>query len=169
MALAHDLLSALGMKLRLLLCCLMLGLTLSKYGSDSVTDMASTGVSASSSVFARDGLYSLVNGTQGCPTSIDWIEQCSGFVLNPHDGNIDMETIRFCRVNGGPQITRNEFGKSSQQVIKKDQYVQSIQKALLARQSIVLEENTIILDTKKQQFQWEHSQSGKGFSCLYSK
>lgn len=143
----------------------MLGLTLLKYGSESVTEMASTLPSA----FARDGFYSLVNGTQGCPTSIDWIEQCSGFVLNPHDGRVDMETIRFCRVNGGPQITRNEFGKSLNQVIKRDQYVQSIQKALLARESILIAEDTVILDTKKQQFQWEHSQSGKGFSCLYSK
>jgi len=158
------------MKTRLLLCCLMLGLTFSKYGSTAVTDLASTTPQATTaSPFARDGFYSLVNGTQGCPQSIDWIEQCSGFVLNPHDGVEELATVRFCRINAGPQFTRNEFGKSMHQVVKKNHYVQSVEKSLLATESITIAEDTVILDTRKQQFQWEHNQGGKGFSCLYSK
>ncbi|MFM6928998.1 MAG: hypothetical protein ACKOX6_11075 [Bdellovibrio sp.] len=158
------------MKTRLLLCCLMLGLTLSKYGSPVVTELASTAPHIGvNSPFARDGLYSLVTGTQGCPQSIDWIEQCAGFVLNPHEGTEELSTVRFCRVNAGPQMTRNEFGKSMHQVVHKNNYVQSIEKSLLAQESITIAENTIILDTAKRQFQWEHNQGGKGFSCLYSK
>lgn len=158
------------MKTRLLLCCLMLGLTFSKYGSTVVTELASTAPSAvANSPLARDGFYSLVNGTQGCPQAIDWIEQCAGFVLNPHDGAQELSTVRFCRINAGPQFTRNEFGKSMHQVVKKNHYVQSIEKSLLANESITIAEDTIILDTHKQQFQWEHNQGGKGFSCLYSK
>ncbi|MGE5085200.1 MAG: hypothetical protein ACM3MG_02805 [Bacillota bacterium] len=159
------------MKTRLLLCCLMLGLTISKHSSTVVVEFASTRTRAeeTTSSSTRDGFYSLVNGTQGCPQSIDWIEQCSGFVLDPHDGAESLATIHFCRINAGPQITRNEFGKSMHQVIKKNHYIQSIEKALFSNESITTAEDTIILDTAKQQFQWEHSQGGKGFSCLYAK
>lgn len=153
--------------MRAFLCCLMLGLTLLKYGSEVVVDFASTTPRALWQ--DRDGSYSLVNGADNCPSSMTWIEQCGGFTLNPRNKDRDLETIRLCNINKGAKITRNEFGKSLAQADQKDQYVRKIEKSLLASESLTLNEDIVILDKDRQRFQWEHSQNGRGLSCLYSK
>ncbi|WP_413558021.1 hypothetical protein [Bdellovibrio sp. HCB209] len=153
--------------MRAFLCCLMLGLTILKYGTEMTSEFASTAPRAPWN--DREGIYSLVNGADNCPSTMTWIEQCGGFVLNPRHKDRELETVRICNINKGAKISRGEFGKMLAQADQKDQYVRKIEKSLLATESLTLNEDIVILDKDRQSFQWEHSQNGRGLSCLYSK
>lgn len=155
--------------MKLLLACLILTFAVFKFAfknSESSLEMASKAPSASLAL--REGNYSLVNGTTGCPTSVIWIEQCGGFVLNPRQGSEELTTEKFCHVNNGLRVHSEGKKKSFTQVELSERYVRRSVTTVQYGLNTLLED-TLIFDENKAQFLWEHSQNHKGFSCLYAK
>ncbi|MDG0817876.1 hypothetical protein [Bdellovibrio svalbardensis] len=159
--------------MKFFLACLILTFIALKFefkNSESSLDLSSHAPTTSAA--SREGNYFLVNGTQGCPTSVIWFEQCAGFVLNPRTGSKELPTEKFCHVNRGLRVVSESGLKVMTQVETKERYVRksetSIQNGVSSSN-----EDTLIFDDTKEQFLWEHSQNrnslNSGFSCLYSK
>lgn len=129
--------------------------------------MAST-APAMNALSTKEGSYRLVNGTDGCPSSVIWIEQCAGFVLNPRQGTTELETAHFCHINRGIKVRAENNAKIYTQTEHKDRYIRKSATTIMNGVSY-LAEDTLIFDSEKEQFLWEHSKDQKGFSCLYSK
>ncbi|HWU42955.1 MAG TPA: hypothetical protein VN132_05935 [Bdellovibrio sp.] len=121
------------------------------------------------SAVSHEGDYVLVNGTEGCPTSVTWIDQCAGFVLNPHKDSAELETEKFCAINRGVKVTSEKGAREITQVEQTERYVRKA--STLMQNNVVLArlESTLIFDAVKDQFLWEYSRNQQGFSCLYSK
>ncbi len=153
--------------MRILLCCLMLGLTVLKYGNQMASEFASTTPPPIWS--EREGSYILIGGADGCPTTITLIEQCGGFVLNPRFKERELETVRLCHIDKGPRFSRNDFGKVSIQVKTNDQYVRSVETAHLGPQRLPVREDLVFLNPDRMRFQWEHIEGGRNLSCLYAR
>lgn len=142
-------------------------LALKRKPSGQSLDMAST-APVMNALSAKEGSYRLVNGTDGCPSSVIWIEQCAGFVLNPRKGTTELETAHFCHINAGAKVTVENNVKTYSQTEHKDRYIRKATTTVMNGVSY-LDEDTLIFDSEKDQFLWEHSKEQKGFSCLYSK
>lgn len=153
--------------MRMLLCCLMLGLTFLKYGSYVASDFASTSPRALWS--GREGVYALKGGADDCPTQMTWFEQCDGFVLNPQGTAQDFETIRFCHINKGAKVFQRNDKKVSAQVDSKDHYVLKVEKSKFAKYSLPIGEDIVIMDHEREGFNLERSKNGIGLTCVYSK
>ncbi len=157
--------------MKFLLACLILTLAALKFGfkhsESSSLDMSSHAPQVATSA-AREGNYSLVSGTQGCPTSVIWFEQCAGFVLNPRAGSEELPTEKFCHVNRGLRVVSEAGVKTMTQVETQERYVRKSETTVQNGLSKSVED-TLIFDETKEQFLWEHSMNHKGFSCLYSK
>ncbi|UYL09683.1 hypothetical protein B9G69_003730 [Bdellovibrio sp. SKB1291214] len=153
--------------MRMLLCCLMLGLTFLKYGSQVANEFASTSPRALWS--GREGVYTLKGGADDCPTQMTWFEQCDGFVLNPQGSALDMETIRFCHINKGARTVQRHDGKITAKVDTKDHYVLKVEKSVFANYSLPMGEDIVIMDKDRSGFNLERSKAGMGLTCVYSK
>lgn len=135
-------------------------------------DIASTAPVDMKALTSYEGQYQLVNGTQGCPTSVIWFEQCAGFVLNPRAGTEELTTSKFCHLNRGDKMSVEGETQTSSRVELKDRYIKKTAKDIFHGVAVASSEDTLIFGDNNQQFLWEHtnvSEGKKGFSCLYSK
>jgi hypothetical protein len=140
----------------------MLGLTALKYGNQMVSDFAST---APRAIWQdREGVYTLIGGVDGCPTTMTWIEQCGGFILNPQYKNQELETLRFCHINKGIKTARNDYGEMKTQTKIIEQNIHRIETSF-ASTSL----NIVFLNKDSAEFEWNENQNGRGMSCLYRK
>mgnify|MGYP003335302896 CR=1 FL=1 len=131
---------------------------------------------ASTPSTTRAGSYSLISGTDGCPTSLKWENTCAGFAITPEDHGTALDTQHFCNINRGVKVNSENTGihrkKIMTQVESKDRYVRKAETTILGEADKALalnNEDTLIFDQEKEQFLWEQSRNRKGFSCLYSK
>jgi hypothetical protein len=152
--------------MKIFLCCLMLGLTFLKYGSEMTSEFASTTPHLWD---GREGSYTLIGGADGCPTTITLIEQCGGFTLNPRLKDVDLDTVRFCHVDKGPRFSRNDFGKVSTVTKTEDEYIRRTEVAHLGPQILPISQDLVFLNPDRLRFQWEHIVRGRGVSCLYAR
>ncbi|MFM6927302.1 MAG: hypothetical protein ACKOX6_02505 [Bdellovibrio sp.] len=139
-----------------------MGLTLLKCGQTVSVDLSSTSGTKDSST--REGTYFLIGGTDDCPSSMIWINQCKGFTLNPSYQNKDLETLRYCNINQGTKTIHNDFVTIKVRTSQNDSYIRKLEDSTLYKKIEV-----IILDKDQMRFEWNQSQDGKGPSCLYSK
>ncbi|WP_413584873.1 hypothetical protein [Bdellovibrio sp. HCB274] len=154
--------------MRFILCCLMLGLTISNYGTPTSSDFASK----SPQVLwqGRQGIYKLVAGADNCPSSVTWIEQCRGFALVAKNGDTVLSKSEICEIGKIQRPVRGEFGKMLAHAQIKDQYVHNKEELLFGADRLPLSEDIVIFDTARTGFNWEHISRGtQGYSCLYSK
>lgn len=121
---------------------------------------------------ASIGSYSFVSGTDDCPKEIEWRAECGGFTLNPEGSS---ESHDFCNINKGKktQHERVDQGRKKRQVevSRKDNLISKTDITTYSDKgtSVALEtEDTVIID-ETGKFLWEHSEEGKGYSCLYSR
>lgn len=143
-----------------------------KHSSATMETMDLSSQSPPASLASREGAYLLVNGTQGCPTSVILFEQCAGFVLDPKVGNAELATEKFCKINRGEQRLNENSKKIKTRADVHENYVHKTEVTQQNNVSTSIE-STLIFDDLKKQFLWEHSQNrnqlNKGFSCLYAK
>lgn len=123
----------------------------------------------------EQGDYFFINGTQGCPQSIQIQVQCNGFSLKPDYSSGVGETQYFCDINdkSKDQKYRHEAkGKKVLSVVTQTEDV--IRRHLLAiyndktQELRIKTEDTLFIDPTGK-ILWEHSLNGQGFSCLFSK
>lgn len=115
--------------------------------------------------------YRLINGTDNCPTEVEWSEDCDGFSLSPSYRGASLDTIRFCQINRGYKVTATPGKKVLNEVISRDNYINKKQTTIYLDKDnslSLIQEDTIIRDGSRK-FLWEHSRNGRGHSCLYEK
>jgi hypothetical protein len=118
----------------------------------------------------RDGLYTLVSGTQGCAESVEITKECEGFVMTPiYDGSPGA-TQKFCHIGKGlkkEQISRNE--KLHRHVQWEDSRLHKKEIQILTEKSdsVELISDDFIIPGKDRSFLWEHDYMTVGYSCLY--
>ena len=119
------------------------------------------------------GSYSLINGTGGCPESLELDKSCkSGFSLTPQINGTTMDSIDFCNINSGPKVL--DSGNNQRTIVK----VSKDDTRLEKKETVVMvssagpislvSEDTLMADGKSDLL-WEHSRNQRGYSCLYRK
>ncbi|KHD89506.1 MAG: hypothetical protein OM95_03320 [Bdellovibrio sp. ArHS] len=119
-------------------------------------------------------LYSLVSGTDDCPTRIEWVAECQGFTLNAVS-TTSSRTQHFCHANKGPQTELEKVERGQKRILSE---VTKSENMIHKNQTIIFmnnnnsvslsQEDTVIVD-ETGKFLWEHSQNGRGFSCLFAR
>ncbi len=66
------------------------------------------------------GTYYLVNGTQGCPSQLDWSDECNGFVLKPK-GKIQqfLNCRNFATSTRAPKSLAKAWSKDTNDCVSK--------------------------------------------------
>ncbi|WP_415062867.1 hypothetical protein [Bdellovibrio sp.] len=124
---------------------------------------------------APNGTFYLASGTDGCPSQINWLMECQGFVLDTSGSHSLSEGQRFCHINKGPKVFRErlEYGtkKLLTEVVSKDNMIRKKETTTFSAKgnSVTLEQEDTVIFDETGKFLWEHSNNGKGFSCLYSR
>ncbi|NUN07353.1 MAG: hypothetical protein HUU57_16535 [Bdellovibrio sp.] len=122
------------------------------------------------------GSYSFVSGTDACPKEVEWRAECGGFTLNIEDASsAEAQAHRFCNVNKGKQISREKVDHGNKntkvEVLRQDNLISRTEVTTFTDKGTSVElqrEDTVIIDDTGK-FLWEHSEDGKGHSCLYSR
>lgn len=125
---------------------------------------------------AAIGSYSFVSGTDACPKEIEWRAECGGFTLNILDGSSAAEDAHhFCNINRGKKISREKVDRGNKhtkvEVLRQENLISRTQVMTFTDRGASVElkrEDTVIIDDTGK-FLWEHSEDGKGHSCLYSR
>ena len=125
---------------------------------------------------AAIGSYSFVSGTDDCPKEIEWRAECGGFSLNASENSSDeKEAHQFCNINKGKKVSREKVDHGHKntkvEVSRQDNVISRTEVTTFTNKGASAElqrEDTVIIDDTGK-FLWEHSEDGKGHSCLYSR
>lgn len=125
---------------------------------------------------AAIGSYSFVSGTDACPKEIEWRAECGGFTLNVSEASSEeFQAHRFCNINKGKKVSREKVDHGNKnikvEVSRQDNLISRTEVTTFTNkgESVELQrEDTVIIDDTGK-FLWEHSEDGKGHSCLYSR
>jgi hypothetical protein len=135
---------------------------------------------------ARAGLYTLTEGTDDCPTTLEWKDspECEGFTLIPQSTRDNRQRHQqqehelFCHINKPakgtpPKTTDHGSHRMRTQVTWEDTIIhRTITTTYNYRkeQSVLRDEDSIFIDTPEK-FLWDANRNGgmSGSSCLYSK
>ncbi len=121
------------------------------------------------------GVYYLANGTDGCPAQVTWLVECQGFVLDGSASHSFPTVEKFCRINKGPKIAHEPVTYGSKkvltEVVSRDNLIRKKDTTVFRHKgnSVALEQEDTVIFDETGKFLWEHSNNGKGFSCLYSR
>lgn len=124
---------------------------------------------------SREGDLFLINGTQGCPQSIQWQTQCNGFSIKPVTDSGDGEIQYFCDINDKSSFGKYRYesgGKKTISAVTQEDNV--VHRHMLSifydkqNQIRIKTDDTLFIDPTGK-ILWEHAFNGQGFSCLFSK
>ncbi|GEM_PF-1564134 len=122
-----------------------------------------------------EGVYSLVNGTDGCPRAMEWSAECDGFALTVLENGKEKEQHQFCKINKGLQHLQEKtsfgFRRSIIKTERNDNIYSKLTTIIMqdSQHSIRLQQSDTVIFDGLPRFLWEHSQENKGLSCLYAK
>ncbi|KYG64569.1 hypothetical protein AZI85_03935 [Bdellovibrio bacteriovorus] len=140
----------------------------------SFTSVETTMRGPQSVVPSARAVYSLVSGTDDCPKQIEWIAECQGFTLNSLSTKAPL-VQKFCHANQGPQTELEKLERGHKRILsevtKSENLISKIQTVIFIKDknsASLSEEDTVIVD-ETGKFLWEHSQNGRGFSCLFTR
>lgn len=121
------------------------------------------------------GVYYLANGTDGCPSQIEWRHECGGFILTPSQGSFISEPQHFCAINRGDKVKRLESDHGSRKikstVVAEENMVRRTLTTIYSHQgeSLSLRSEDTLIHDETGKLLWEHSENNRGVSCLFSK
>lgn len=127
---------------------------------------------SSHAALPREGSYALQSGTEGCPESVELVNECGGFTLTPMEEGQPGRTEKFCHINAG---LKKEQSSVSEKILRKvkwdDGRIQKNESQIFMakNESVELTKEDSIIPDQAQGFLWDHSHEQKGFSCLYKK
>ena len=118
----------------------------------------------------RNGVYSLVSGTQGCPDAVEVVQECDGLTLTPMTDGAPGASERFCHIGKGlkkEHISQKE--KKHRHVKWEDGRLHKQESQILSEKadSVEFASEDFIIPSQEQTFLWDHSHMTNGFSCLY--